>query len=161
MGPSCQYCQHRCFLLRVLKTGKSILLATCPAGMNNDLARTGQTHETSVNPVLDPVGAARLFKAPELQDPCEFCGFCGCHAEAHTYSANAEDVPCVGCKGGVCPRPDTCVTCGSPIKAVDGQWVVVGTRTSADGLTYCPPNPDADPAGEHRPVVTGANLHRV
>lgn len=158
MGPYCRYCNRRCFLQRVLLTGKSILLATCPAGMNHDLAATGETHETAVNPILDPEGAARRFRNPQLIDASAFCGFCTHHVHAHTFSAGAEDIPCVGCRGGVCAGPDTCDGCGSAIKLIAGTWTVVGTRTSADGLTYCPPNPDADPAEVHRPRRLVAEL---
>lgn len=63
MGPYCRYCDRRCFLLRVLADGRSMLLATCEAGMAHDLASCGQTHETAVNPILDPDAAAALRRA--------------------------------------------------------------------------------------------------
>lgn len=63
MGPYCQYCQRRCFLLRVLKDGRTMLLATCARGMEHDLASCGETHETAVNPIADPEAAAALRAA--------------------------------------------------------------------------------------------------
>lgn len=55
MGPYCNYCDRRCFLLRVIPDGpdkgRSLLLATCGAGMALDLETTGHTHETALNPV--------------------------------------------------------------------------------------------------------------
>ena len=60
MGPYCKYCRRRCFLLRVLADGRSMLLATCASGMAHDLAAVGQTHETAVNPITDPEAAAAL-----------------------------------------------------------------------------------------------------
>lgn len=60
MGPYCRYCDLRCFLLRVLNDGRTMLLATCGRGMEHDLASTGETHETACNPVTQPRQAARL-----------------------------------------------------------------------------------------------------
>lgn len=161
MGGYCKFCNRRCFLLRVMLDGRTVLLATCPAGMDHDLAVSGETHETAVNAFLEPEAALRRHQHPAPQGPEVFCGFCRHHMNAHTYSASAEEVPCVGCRGKVCPRPDTCLDCLQPIRQVDGVWVVFATGTSADGLTGCPPDPDANPAGPHRPVVTPANRHRV
>lgn len=152
MGGYCRYCDLRCFLLRVLKDGQSVLLATCTSGMNNDLAKTGQTHETAVNPITDPAKAAAIHAAPEPLLPEEFCGYCRHHANAHDYAAglSGPELPCVGCKGGVCPR-DVCQSCKLTLRQIDGVWVVVETGTSADGLSYCPPDPDAADHGVHRP----------
>ncbi len=60
MGPYCRYCDFRCFLLRVLNDGRTMLLATCRRGMEHDLASTGETHETACNPTTQPRQAARL-----------------------------------------------------------------------------------------------------
>ncbi len=49
----------------------------------------------------------------------------------------------------------TCRRCGQPIEQIGGAWVVTGTGTTADGLSYCPPDPDADPAGVHEPSSGG------
>lgn len=35
-----------------------------------------------------------------------------------------------------------CRKCGCPIDNVNGVWVVFDPSTTADGLSYCPPNPD-------------------
>lgn len=50
------------------------------------------------------------------------------------------------------PDPDEgkCRFCRLRIENVQGVWVVLGTNTTADGLTYCPPNPDyAGPFHDH------------
>jgi hypothetical protein len=52
MGSYCRYCQHRCFVVRILREGRSICLATCPAGMAWDRKVTGgQDHTTTLNPI--------------------------------------------------------------------------------------------------------------
>ncbi len=56
MGPYCQYCDRRCFLLRVLPNGRTILLATCTSGMANDRAKCGgHDHRTTVNAITTEV----------------------------------------------------------------------------------------------------------
>ncbi|MGH8867106.1 MAG: hypothetical protein ACRDYU_03810 [Actinomycetes bacterium] len=54
MGPYCQFCDRRCFVLRVLPDGTSLLMATCPRGMGHDRSVTGHTHETARNLLTDP-----------------------------------------------------------------------------------------------------------
>jgi hypothetical protein len=49
-GPYCKFCDHRCFVYRVLNTGEGTLLATCPKGMLHDAGVTGQDHTTAHNP---------------------------------------------------------------------------------------------------------------
>jgi hypothetical protein len=45
-----------------------------------------------------------------------------------------------------------CWVCGCPIEYVEGAgWTVTGTDTTADGLTFCPPDPDREPTGVHEP----------
>jgi ribosomal protein L24E len=45
-----------------------------------------------------------------------------------------------------------CRFCGLPIEKIGGYMVVMGTGTSADGLSFCPPNPDHDgELGSHEP----------
>ena len=45
-----------------------------------------------------------------------------------------------------------CWRCGLPITYVDGAgWTPLDTGTTADGLTYCPPDPDNEPTGVHEP----------
>lgn len=51
MGPYCNYCQRRCFVPRVLKDGRSLIMATCAAGMEHDRKETGEDHSTAINPV--------------------------------------------------------------------------------------------------------------
>lgn len=47
----------------------------------------------------------------------------------------------------------TCRHCLQPITNIDGVQIVTGTNTTADGLSYCPPNPDHEgPFGDHVPV---------
>lgn len=56
MGPYCRYCQHRCFVPRILpsdatwRPNEQIIMATCPKGMENDLKGTGYTCDTATNP---------------------------------------------------------------------------------------------------------------
>jgi hypothetical protein len=69
MGPYCNYCGNRCFLLRVTADGRTVLLATCQGGMAHDLKVCGQTHLTAVNPVLQPRAAA-LLGAAALEQSC-------------------------------------------------------------------------------------------
>lgn len=111
MGPYCKFCDRRCFLERVLKNGRSVLLATCDAGMAHDLKAAGETYLTAVNPITDPEAAAAL-------------------------------------------RVRTCRKCQATIApAGGGEWVVTGTGTSGDGLSYCPPDPDASHHGKHQPAA--------
>ncbi|HEY9409288.1 MAG TPA: hypothetical protein VIQ30_00280 [Pseudonocardia sp.] len=49
-GAYCRYCDHRCFVARVLKDGRHMHLATCPAGMAHDLREVGETSATARNP---------------------------------------------------------------------------------------------------------------
>lgn len=155
MGPYCRYCTRRCFLPRVLRNGKSMILASCVEGMDNDLAKLGQNVLTAVNPTTNPEGVERIIAAPEFIGPEEFCTYCLCHTNAHTYTPGSSTVICVGCRGKVCVRAQ-CQTCTLPLVAVDGAWVVVGTQTTADGLSYCPPDPDAPDTTQHRPVTPAA-----
>lgn len=48
-------------------------------------------------------------------------------------------------------RTGTCKGCGCNVREIEpGLAVVEGTGTTADGLTFCPPDPDREPAGDHR-----------
>lgn len=58
MGPYCDFCDRRCFVLRRLPddstdqdAGRQILMATCQHGMAHDLKATGYTHKTAINPL--------------------------------------------------------------------------------------------------------------
>lgn len=62
MGPYCDYCRNRCFLLRVLRDGRSMLLATCDRGMAHDLRSCGETHATALNPVTQDEEVAALVQ---------------------------------------------------------------------------------------------------
>lgn len=45
----------------------------------------------------------------------------------------------------------TCRRCRMPVRVIaPGIAVVEGTDTTADGLTFCPPDPDREPKGDHR-----------
>lgn len=59
-GAYCNFCDHRCFVLRRLpedaKTQPAWLprelhMATCPEGMEHDRAKTGYDHTTAINPI--------------------------------------------------------------------------------------------------------------
>ncbi|MBF9135157.1 hypothetical protein I0C86_40475 [Plantactinospora sp. S1510] len=60
MGPYCQFCDQRCFLPRVLRDARLVLLATCAQGMERDRAKAGQDHTTALNPVTDRDAVAQL-----------------------------------------------------------------------------------------------------
>lgn len=64
MGSYCKFCGRRCFVVRVIpdgpKKGWSGCLATCQRGMEHDLAQTGHTHLSAVNPVTEPEEATRI-----------------------------------------------------------------------------------------------------
>jgi hypothetical protein len=53
MGPYCKFCDHRCFVPRVLRDGQHVLLATCPAGMAHDRDQVGEDHTTATNPARE------------------------------------------------------------------------------------------------------------
>ena len=63
-GAYCRFCQTRCFVYRVIPDGPSKgwsgHLATCQAGMAHDLKKTGHTHLSAVNPILDPDAAEAI-----------------------------------------------------------------------------------------------------
>ena len=64
MGAYCTFCGRRCFLVRVIPDGpmkgRTFALATCLRGMEHDLARTGHTHVTALNPVTEPDAVAAV-----------------------------------------------------------------------------------------------------
>ena len=60
MGPYCKFCDQRCFVPRVLRDGRSLILATCPRGMEHDRKACGQDHTTALNPVTDEAEVLRL-----------------------------------------------------------------------------------------------------
>lgn len=85
MGGYCRYCGRRCFLLRVTRDGRTLLLATCERGMAWDLRVCGQTHETAVNPILQPRAAARLGLA-------RVEAACGLHCERDCPEVECREV---------------------------------------------------------------------
>ncbi|WP_433673877.1 hypothetical protein [Microbacterium gorillae] len=57
-GAYCQFCNHRCFVLRRLPNGQELHVATCLRGAAYDRERTGYDFQTSTNPsdiAVDPV----------------------------------------------------------------------------------------------------------
>lgn len=71
MGPYCNFCARRCFVLRVLQDGRSMLLATCARGMEHDRSQVGEDHTTALNPVTDQVAAVSRAIVTTLNDPYE------------------------------------------------------------------------------------------
>lgn len=115
MGPYCRYCDMRCSVLRTVRDGRTLLLATCSTGRVHDLGKLGEDHSTAVNPIKDPAGAQAILRDKQPLRPEEFCGFCAHHWRAHDYSGSGEQVPCLACPDIVCPRAeaeDTCVCRG-------------------------------------------------
>ena len=50
-GAYCRYCDHRCFVDRVLPdTGRRLHMATCPAGKDHDRTVSGFDADTAINP---------------------------------------------------------------------------------------------------------------
>lgn len=63
-GSYCNYCGHRCFVLRVLPDGTwPGHLATCAGGMAHDRRALGHDHTTAINPVLDTIHGDVTFPA--------------------------------------------------------------------------------------------------
>jgi hypothetical protein len=44
-----------------------------------------------------------------------------------------------------------CVRCATPVTLIGGAWVSMDYTTTAGGLSYCPPDPDATGVGDHVP----------
>lgn len=44
-----------------------------------------------------------------------------------------------------------CARCGTPLAHVGSAWMSMDFTTTAGGLSYCPPDPDAVRTGNHRP----------
>jgi hypothetical protein len=44
-----------------------------------------------------------------------------------------------------------CARCGTPLALVGSAWVSIDYTTTAGGLSYCPPDPDAARTRDHRP----------
>lgn len=51
MGSYCKFCDQRCFVLRILRDGRSMLLATCQRGMEHDREACGEDHTMAQNPI--------------------------------------------------------------------------------------------------------------
>jgi hypothetical protein len=62
-GSYCRYCNHRCFVPRILPDGTRLHMATCSGGMAHDRAVTGYDHTTARNPHR---GAERALTETEL-----------------------------------------------------------------------------------------------
>lgn len=91
MGPYCDYCGRRCFLPRRLpadartRAGRNLIMATCAKGMEHDLAVTGYTHATAINP-YDPGEAPDTAPAGRA-DPAAHFRIDLRHAERGTPAA--------------------------------------------------------------------------
>ena len=100
MGPYCKFCDRRCFLLRVLTDGRSMLLATCPEGMKHDRESCGQDHTTAFNPAVTPgewlqgIMAARAAEESDPREPARLEP-CGCLTNT------------LGAHRGACPEFET------------------------------------------------------
>lgn len=71
MGPYCQFCDHRCFLPRIVGTS-SVILATCPRGMAQDRERCGHDHRTALNPATQTVDLAVYTSTLSVDVPCAY-----------------------------------------------------------------------------------------
>lgn len=72
MGPYCKFCGQRCFVPRVLRDGRSMILATCYSGMKHDRVKVGQDHTTALNPVTEQAEVERL--ASEIAELAALAG---------------------------------------------------------------------------------------
>lgn len=72
MGPYCQYCDHRCFLPRMVN-GRSLILATCARGMANDREKLGgHDHRTTLNPIMNTIDVkVRIRRTARAERVCE------------------------------------------------------------------------------------------
>ena len=53
MGPYCQFCDRRCFVMREVPNGqRRLLMATCAKGMEHDRKQVGCDHTTAINPAI-------------------------------------------------------------------------------------------------------------
>jgi hypothetical protein len=91
---------------------------------------TRAAHEQDGTITLRPVGTTSY---PRL-DLAVDAGRWRAQREAHADSAEYE-----------------CWRCGTPIALIGEAWVSVDYTTTAGGLSYCPPDPDAPRVGVHRP----------
>ena len=58
-GAYCRYCDHRCFVDRVLPdTGRRLHMATCPAGKAYDRSVSGFDADTALTLLSSPLGGA-------------------------------------------------------------------------------------------------------
>lgn len=62
MGPYCNFCGQRCFVVRVIPDGPCTGWSGCQRGMEHDLKKTGHTHLTALNPVTEPEAVAALAR---------------------------------------------------------------------------------------------------
>lgn len=75
MGPYCKYCDNRCFVLRKVPDGRTILLATCAQGMTHDRSTlAGHDHRTTINPTTGTVTLKVRIVAVIVDRTCEHPG---------------------------------------------------------------------------------------
>lgn len=59
-GAYCKFCDHRCFVYRVLPDKSwAGYMATCARGMEFDREKTGHDHTTAINPIT-PTTASEM-----------------------------------------------------------------------------------------------------
>ena len=68
-GVYCKFCDHRCFVYRIVPGSNVTHLATCAAGMAFDREQLGVDHTTAVNPAAEPP----VFVCTTDSDACT-CG---------------------------------------------------------------------------------------
>ena len=91
-GAYCRYCDHRCFVDRVLPdTGRRLHMATCPAGKAHDRTVSGFDADTAINPFTNPL--------PQDQRRCR----CGQPATANAYGHSCDQWP--SCEGPMSDLP--------------------------------------------------------
>lgn len=103
MGPYCQFCDNRCFVLRRLKDGREMLLATCGPGMAQDRKLLGEDADTALNPYAP--------EPEEVEDDEEDLGECGYYARYVNLPGHDPEAICM--QTGICweAGEPLCVTC--------------------------------------------------
>jgi hypothetical protein len=98
-GAYCRFCDHRCFVPRVLpdgpRKGTSLHLATCPKGMEHDRQQGGYDHTTAINPYADPSPTAP--PKPAESDLRAQIDAWSRQYEEHDHSAGCGSEDCARC----------------------------------------------------------------
>jgi hypothetical protein len=147
-----------------MRTAKGMAIDAIEAAQDNLIvaSKAGQVDEALFSDVFDSLLAAKV-KLVNAPLPAEFGRPAGTTAAEAARPGELSVIirQCESCHQRhnilePCPETRTCRRCRLPIEPIASTWVVTGTGTTADGLSYCPPNPDAASHGVHRPAGNSA-----